>query len=159
MHYEWIPIDDSTRPGTTWAELLFIYLIGGGHLRCRSASTLKRVTIKFALCEFRREVKNLVQIGLCLPDRSLFLPSRAKQYALQRLGILSNIPAVRSLIVVPASVRRETDHAIACVAHRLTRTRRRELRESGQLDCKTIYWRVHTLMQWPRILPDASHCA
>ena len=64
----------------------------------------------------------------------------------------------QSARLLPASVRRETDHAIACVAHRLTRTRRRELYESGQLDCKTIYWRVHTLMQWPKILPDDSHC-
>ena len=75
--------------GTTWLELLFVYLSGGGHLECVGERMFKRVNIRTALAEFKAAFRLVIACGLDADGASLFLPAQCKDFLLYRLGIKS----------------------------------------------------------------------
>ena len=47
-------------PGTTWVELLLMYLIGGGNLCIKDDIHTKKVTLRMVMAEFNNVFKNIV---------------------------------------------------------------------------------------------------
>ena len=86
LRHEWIPSQAHHTPGTTWLELLFLYVLEGGTLPSGCDKERTVLSIRRVLAEFKLLVRSLVSIGLKSSDQELFAPARAREYALEHFG-------------------------------------------------------------------------
>ena len=154
--HTWVPTKDIGEAGTTWAELLITFLLEGGSLQCREDSETKRISFRSALQEFRNVLRSLAAIGCDTPDRGIFAPARARVYPLARLGIMSNMPSIRAKIVLAPALARRKDHVLACIAHRLSRSKRTLFWEQGFIETSRSHWISRVPMQWPRSMVSGT---
>ena len=149
LAHTWKPTIDVATPGTTWIELLWLYLGGGGKLRCQNDLCVTRVTVAQAVKEFKTIAKHLACIGLTATGRAMFKPSQARDHPLQRLGIHSYLPSICAHIVAPEVATLHTQACIVAFAHRLTGGKRKLLAAQKSLGVVKVVWNPRKTMEWP----------
>ena len=149
--HSWKPTADSATPGSTWIELLWLSLLGGGKLHCQNDIGVARISVAQAVNEFKTIVKRLACIGLTETGRALFQPSQARDHPLQRLGIHSYLPSIRANIVVTEAATLHVHLCIAAFAHRLAGGKRKLFANGNSLAAVKVVWNPRKTMDWPEI--------
>ena len=121
-------------------ELLWLYLMGGGKLHCQRDISVACIRVCQALKEFKAEVRGLAGIGLTSTDRAIFLPSQAREYPLQRLGIQSFLPSIRGHIIISQALREKLNVNIAAFAHKLIPGKRKIFADHGRMMISHVMW-------------------
>ena len=152
--HEWTPTRVPSVSGTTWVELLWLYLMGGGRLNCQKDIGVTCVKMCRALKEFRGVVKSLAAIGLTAANREIFSASHARDFPLQKLGIKSYLPSIRGYISVPQAIVEKMNLHITSFAHRLTPGKRKNLAAQDRAELTHVIWNSNKAMQWPAICHD-----
>ena len=67
---------EANEPGTTWLELLLMYLIGGGNLIIKDDIHTRKVTLRMVMAEFKNVFKNVMNNAIEQEDRAMFKPSQ-----------------------------------------------------------------------------------